>query len=47
MAPEMLKNGKLSYNLKVDIWALGCVLHELITGITLFDSGTDIRKSIL
>ncbi len=36
MAPEMLKNGKLKYGFGVDIWALGCVFHELITGKTLF-----------
>lgn len=34
-APEILL--KLNCNSKVDIWAIGCTLYELITGNVLFD----------
>ena len=30
MAPEMIKNNS-RYNNKVDIWAIGCIIHELCT----------------
>lgn len=35
-APELLDLEHATYNNKVDIWALGCVLHELVTHRTLF-----------
>ena len=34
-APEMILEGDC--NSKVDIWALGCMLYELVTGEILFD----------
>ena len=34
-APELLK-GHVTFNNKVDIWALGCVLYELATHQTMF-----------
>lgn len=40
MAPEYL-SGQL--DARVDIWALGTVAHELLTGRRLFDSDDDIR----
>ena len=30
MAPELIS--KFSYNEKVDIWAFGCIIYELICG---------------
>jgi serine/threonine protein kinase len=35
-APELLRDPNLSFNNKVDIWSLGCVLHELYTGKKAF-----------
>jgi len=34
MAPEMIN--KQEYDFKVDTWALGCIMHELIAGEQLF-----------
>ena len=36
MAPEMLHIGDNQYDYKIDIWALGCIMHELLTGFSLF-----------
>ena len=36
MSPEMFKN--LPYNFKSDIWALGCVLYEMLTLKHAFDA---------
>ena len=36
MAPEMLQLDA-SYNHKIDIWSLGIILYELLTGEALFD----------
>ena len=38
-APEIILMGKCNY--KVDIWAAGCVLYELLTGKILFDPEKD------
>ena len=35
MSPEMIS--KLPYNSKIDIWALGLVLYEMVVGTTLFE----------
>ncbi|EGR34388.1 protein kinase domain protein, partial [Ichthyophthirius multifiliis] len=43
MAPEMLDLNKQEYNEKVDIWALGCALHEMLIGEKLFQ-GNDINQ---
>ncbi|KAK3118811.1 hypothetical protein QOZ80_9BG0708410 [Eleusine coracana subsp. coracana] len=40
MAPEMLM-GKTDYDAMVDMWSLGCVMAELLTGKPLFDSAND------
>jgi serine/threonine-protein kinase SRPK3 len=39
MAPEIILMGDCSE--KVDIWALGCMLYELLTGEILFDPHSD------
>jgi len=36
MAPEMLSFNAQNYNSKVDIWALGVMAHEILTGVNLF-----------
>ena len=36
MAPEMLSINPQNYNSKVDIWALGVMAHEILTGVNLF-----------
>lgn len=36
MAPEMLK--ELKYNEKIDVWALGIIMHELLVGDVPYDS---------
>ena len=43
-SPENILHGKC--NEKVDIWALGCMLYELVTGDILFDPDEDDRGSI-
>lgn len=43
MAPEIILMGPC--NEKVDIWALGCMLYELVTGEILFDPHSDKRGS--
>lgn len=44
MAPEMLTNER-NYGIQVDIWALGCILHELCARITAF-SGKNLIELI-
>ena len=45
MAPEMLL-GKTDYDATVDMWSLGCVMAELLTGKPLFD-GIDDNDVVL
>lgn len=39
MAPEALQNGKV--DARADLWSLGVLAHELVTGRSLFDQGND------
>jgi serine/threonine protein kinase len=42
-APEVILKGECSYG--VDIWALGCIFYELLTGRLLFDPEKDSKHS--
>ncbi|HEY2811110.1 MAG TPA: protein kinase [Rhabdochlamydiaceae bacterium] len=47
-APELLLN-KMKYTGKLDIWALGCTLYEMFTGLSLYQStceDTDLFEDI-
>jgi serine/threonine protein kinase len=41
-APELLLHGE--FNTKLDIWAFGCILFEIITGIRAFPTQTSIQS---
>jgi len=41
MAPQVIE-GK-AYDYKADVWSLGCVFYELLTGFTPF-TGTDVES---
>lgn len=48
-APEILKARdrdakSVSYNNKVDMWSLGCVLYKMIRGSNLFSSDEEVKK---
>ena len=42
-APELLRDGA-RFNRKVDIWALGCILYELATGMRAFETDFAIAE---
>ena len=41
-APEVLVEYR--YSVKVDIWALGCIIHELATGLPAFGSDMKVEE---
>lgn len=42
LAPEAYKKEQ-SDPTKIDIWAIGCILYELVTGEKLFDADSKIK----
>ena len=42
MAPEIIK--RQVHTKGVDYWALGCMIHEMITNASLFNSGNDLPQ---
>lgn len=45
MAPQILKG--LNYTNKIDIWALGTLLYEMVHGLPPFNAKTEVEKSRL
>jgi len=45
-APELIRDGKTGYNNKVDIWSLGCILHELAIGERPFPDDWSLLRFI-
>jgi serine/threonine protein kinase len=41
-APELMASIKATYNNKVDIWSIGCILYEIATGQLPFNSDWDV-----
>jgi len=46
MAPELVKQQK--YTEKVDVWSLGVIVYQLLSGITPFDGNNmkEVNKNI-
>lgn len=46
MAPELVKSQK--YNEKVDVWSLGVIVYQLLSGLTPFEGKTikEVNKNI-
>lgn len=42
-APELLVGSK-KYDKSIDIWALGCMIPEMISGIPLFPGKTNLES---
>lgn len=40
-APELLLGSK-RYGPEVDVWALGCIFHYMVTGNTLFKGESEV-----
>lgn len=45
MSPELVKNRK--YNMKSDVWALGCLIYELAALKAPFDAGAGCLKELI
>ncbi|PHJ21840.1 nima-related protein kinase nima1, partial [Cystoisospora suis] len=43
-SPELLEDGQKTYNVKSDLWALGCVIYEMCTGKTPFAQAQTIPQ---
>jgi serine/threonine protein kinase len=43
-APELLQFPKATYNNKVDIWSMGCIMYEIIFGRKAFNNDWEVFK---
>jgi len=43
MAPEVLKKASKGYTAEVDVWSIGCMMHELLTGEPPFMANDKMR----
>ena len=42
--PELLYGGRISqYGLSLDMWSVGCIIYEILTGVVLFSGYTDTK----
>ena len=46
MAPEIYKDNEKGYSFEVDIWAVGIIIYQLLTGKLIFN-GDEIKEKIL
>jgi serine/threonine protein kinase len=42
VAPEVIQDGEAGLTTAVDVWAIGCIGYELVTGRPLFDNDDEI-----
>ena len=49
MAPEIYKNNEKGYSFEVDIWAVGIIMYQLLTGKLIFtgENGDEFKEKIL
>ena len=49
MAPELIVSDENSYDSKVDVWAIGCIIYYMLSGKNVFqgDSINQLEQKIL
>ena len=43
VSPEVLEQGESEIGSASDVWAIGCIRYEMVTGVPLFDDEEEIR----
>jgi len=46
VSPEVYREGEVALSRAADIWAIGCIGYELITGSPLFESADEIAACL-